>query len=113
MLRAIANRLLARRRSSRKLPSAMKDIRVVHIGGYWRGPNDVVRQMMLGLRQTGAEVLEVCTDDHPDMLDTEGRPYDRGTYGPVWIRPQYLSQLIGSFSPHVVVCNAGGLGFRT
>ena len=28
----------------------------------------------LGLEQAGAEVLEYCTDAHPEALDTEGRP---------------------------------------
>ena len=57
-------------------------LRAFHVGGYWRGANDMVRQMMLGLRAAGAEVLEYSTDDHPEALDTEGRPYDRGTTGP-------------------------------
>lgn len=97
----------------RKLPDNMADMRIVHIGGYWRGPNDVVRQMMLGLGETGAQVLEVCTDDHRGMLESEVQPYDRGTSGPVWINCDYLARLTGSFRPHVIVCNAGGLGFRT
>ena len=54
-------------------------LRALHIGGYWRGANDMVRQMMLGLRSTGATVVEYNTDDHPEALDTEGRHYDRGT----------------------------------
>jgi hypothetical protein len=52
-------------------------LRIIHIGGYWRGLNDVVRQMMLGLCSTGAAVLEYNTDDHPQALDTESRVYDR------------------------------------
>src|SRR3954471_21724641 len=87
-------------------------LRAVHVGGYWRGPNDMVRQMMLGLRAAGAEVLEVCTDEHPEALDTEGRPYDRGTTGPVWLRREALSPVLERFEPHLVVCNAGGLAFR-
>jgi spore maturation protein CgeB len=87
-------------------------LRAFHIGGYWRGANDMVRQMMLGLRAAGAEVLEYSTDDHPEALDTEGRPYDRGTTGPVWLRWEHLRQPIGRFDPHLVLCNAGGLSFR-
>jgi spore maturation protein CgeB len=98
--------------TARKLPARIEDMRVVHIGGYWRGPNDVVRQMLLGLRQTGAEVLEVCTDEHPGMLETEAQPYDRGTSHPVWIKRDYLARLIGHFQPDVIICNAGGLGFH-
>ena len=33
----------------------------------------MVRQMMLGLRSTGATVVEYATDDHREALDTEGR----------------------------------------
>lgn len=87
-------------------------LRAVHVGGYWRGPNDMVRQMMLGLRAAGAEVLEYCTDDHPEALDTEGRPYDRGTTGPVWLRWEHLREPVERFGPHLIVCNAGGLSFR-
>jgi spore maturation protein CgeB len=87
-------------------------LRAVHVGGYWRGPNDMVRQMMLGLRAAGAEVLEYSTDDHPEALDTEGRPYDRGTTGPVWLRWERLREPVERFAPHLIVCNAGGLSFR-
>jgi len=87
-------------------------LRVFHIGGYWRGANDMVRQMMLGLRAAGAEVLEYSTDEHREALDTEGRLYDRGTTGPVWLRWEHLREPLERFAPHLVVCNAGGLSFR-
>jgi glycosyltransferase involved in cell wall biosynthesis len=92
--------------------AADADVRALHIGGYWRGENDMVRQMMLGLRSTGAEVAEFSTDEHRDALDTEGRPYDRGTTGPVWLRYERLAGEIERLRPNLVVCNAGGLGFR-
>lgn len=85
---------------------------MLHIGGYWRGPNDMVRHMMLGLRAAGARVLEYSTDDHPEALDTEGRLYDRGSTGPVWLRFEHLRGRVESFAPHLVICNAGGLSFR-
>jgi hypothetical protein len=87
-------------------------LRAFHIGGYWRGANDMVRQMMLGLRAAGAEVCEYSTDDHREALDTEGRLYDRGTTGPVWLRWEHLREPLARFDPHLVVCNAGGLSFR-
>ena len=87
-------------------------VRALHIGGYWRGENDMVRQMMLGLRSTGAEVVEYSTDDHREALDNEGRPYDRGTSGPVWLRYECLASVIAAVRPNLVVCNAGGLSFR-
>jgi hypothetical protein len=72
----------------------------------------MVRQMMLGLRSAGVEVCEYDTDEHPQALDTEGRPYDRGTYGPVWLRWEVLGAELEAFDPHLVICNAGGLSFR-
>ncbi|HEX4495764.1 MAG TPA: glycosyltransferase [Thermoanaerobaculia bacterium] len=87
-------------------------LRAFHIGGYWRGANDMVRQMMLGLRAAGAEVHEYSTDEHREALDTEGRPYDRGTTGPVWLRFERLREPLERFAPHLIVCNAGGLSFR-
>jgi len=87
-------------------------LRAFHIGGYWRGPNDMVQQMMLGLRSTGAYVWEHNTDEHPEALDTEGRPYDRGTTGAVWLRWEALREQLEAVRPHLIVCNAGGLSFR-
>jgi hypothetical protein len=93
-------------------PPASRPLRAFHVGGYWRGDNDMVRQMMLGLGASGAEVLEYCTDRHPEALDTEGRPYDRGTTGPVWLRWEALAAPLAAFAPDLVICNAGGLAFR-
>lgn len=87
-------------------------LRVLHIGGYWRGPNDMVRQMMLGLRQVGLEVHEFDTDRNRGALDTDSRSYDRGTTGPVWLRYEAIEPLIAEKAPHLIVCNAGGLSFR-
>ena len=96
----------------RLLAAGNADVRALHIGGYWRGENDMVRQMMLGLRSTGAEVVEYSTDEHRDALDTGDRPYDRGTFGPVWLRYGHLAEAIERLRPNLVVCNAGGLSFR-
>ena len=87
-------------------------LRVFHIGGYWRGANDMVRQMMLGLRSAGAEVFEYSTDDHREALNTDGRPYDRGTTCPVWLRWEEIAAPIRHVDPHLIICNAGGLAFR-
>lgn len=86
--------------------------RTLHIGGYWRGPNDIVRQMMLGLRAAGAEVLEFNTDERPEALDPGGIPYDRGTNGPVWLKWEVIGPEIEAFHPELIICNAGGLSFR-
>jgi spore maturation protein CgeB len=94
-----------------QMPSALHSLRVLHIGGYWRGPNDMVRHMVAGLEAAGARVLVYNTDQHPEALDTGNRPYDRGNHGPVWIRDENLQDQMTQFNPHVVVCNAGGLSF--
>jgi spore maturation protein CgeB len=88
-----------------------RGLRVFHIGGYWRGANDVVRHMMLGLRDAGAEVYEFNTDDHRDALDTRGRPYRRGGDAPVWLRWEVVGPALEAFDPELVICNAGGLSF--
>jgi len=88
------------------------ELRVFHIGGYWRGQNDAVRQVMLGLRGAGALVHEYCTDEHPEALDCDGRGWDRGTTGPVWLRWEALKDEIEAFRPDLIVCDAGGLSFR-
>jgi spore maturation protein CgeB len=72
----------------------------------------MVRQMMLGLRAAGADVLEFSTDEHPEALDTEDRPYDRGSTGPVWLRWECLRPHVEQNRFHLIVCNAGGLSFR-
>jgi spore maturation protein CgeB len=72
----------------------------------------MVRQMMLGLKAAGAEVYEYNTDENPEALDCEGRVYDRGTFGPVWLRSDVLQPLLDQFRPDLIVCNAGGLSFR-
>ena len=86
--------------------------RTLHIGGYWRGQNDIVRQMMLGLRAAGAEVFEFNTDQRLEALETDGIAYDRGTSGPVWLKWEALRPVIETFQPELIVCNAGGLSFR-
>jgi spore maturation protein CgeB len=72
----------------------------------------MVRQMMCGLGAAGAECLEYNTDQHPEALDCEGRSYDRGRYGPVWLRWEALGPVVEKFRPELIVCNAGGLSFR-
>lgn len=87
-------------------------LRLLYIGGYWRGPNDMVAQMLQGLRLTGADVVDFNTDQNQDALETDGVPYDMGTSGPVWLKWDRLLPLILTLRPHAVICNAGGLSFR-
>ena len=93
-------------------PPSTARLRVFYIGGYWRGPNDMVAQMLGGLKALGINVYEFNTDEHQDALDTDQVPYDRGTSSPVWLVREKVSPSILRFHPHLVICNAGGLSFR-
>lgn len=93
-------------------PLTLSSLRVFHIGGYWRGPKDIVAQMFQGLETICSNVFEFNTDENRNALCTENRPYDRGTNGPVWIQKEKVFPLILKFRPHLVICNAGGLSFR-
>jgi len=91
---------------------ALSSLRIFHIGGYWRGPKDIVAQMVHGLETICPNVFEFNTDENRDALHTENRPYDRGTYGPVWLIKKKVFPLIMKYRPHLIICNAGGLSFR-
>jgi hypothetical protein len=103
----LQNKLLQRLR-----PPSPAELRVFYIGGYWRGSNDMVAQMLGGLKAVGVTVQAFNTDDHPEALETDGIPYDRGTSGPVWLVREKLFPSILKFRPHLIICNAGGLSFR-
>lgn len=103
----LQNRIISRLR-----PPAPGKLRIFYIGGYWRGPNDMVAQMLQGLRATGVQVTDFNTDKNQDALETDGHPYDMGTSSPVWLVRAKLFPLIFRFHPHIVICNAGGLSFR-
>src|SRR5215213_3468900 len=92
-------------------PPRPAHLRVFYIGGYWRGPNDMVAQMLQGLRATGVQVIDFNTDKNRDALETDGQ-YDMGTTSPVWLVRGKLFPLIFRVRPHLVICNAGGLSFR-
>jgi spore maturation protein CgeB len=98
--------------TSQLKPPRPAQLRVFYIGGYWRGPNDMVAQMLQGLRSTGVKVVDFDTDKNRDALETDGQPYDMGTSSPVWLVRGKLFPLIFRFRPHIVICNAGGLSFR-
>ena len=94
-------------------PLTLSNLRVFHIGGHWRGPKDIVAQMFQGLETICSNVLLFNTDENCDALYTDNRPYDRGTNGPVWILKKKVFPLILKFRPHLIICNAGGLSFRS
>lgn len=66
---------------------------------------------MLGLRGAGAEVVEYITDDHPEALNGSHEQTSYGASHPMWLQWDALKAEIEGFSPHLIVCNAGGLSF--
>jgi spore maturation protein CgeB len=85
--------------------------RVLFIGGFWMGRSDVVYQMYQALRDVAtAELYD--TDRNRSALDCNGRPYDYGFAGPVYIRFEAIERRIRRFRPDIIVCCAGGLSFR-
>jgi spore maturation protein CgeB len=90
----------------------LEQLKVFHIGAYWRGENDVVHQLMVSLRSLGPEVYEYNTDEHRDVLDCEGRVYNRGGSGPVWLRWEMIRPEIEAFDPDLIICDGGGVSFR-
>ena len=92
-------------------PRRWEDLRVLFIGGYWMGDNDLVKIYLRSLRDLCPNVQEFSTEDHRDALDCMGRPYDYGAHGPVYIRQGAIDGILRSFSPHLIVCCAGGLSF--
>lgn len=93
-------------------PLAPAELRVFYIGGYWRGSNDMVAQMLNGLKATGVTVQDFNTDENHSAMETDGVPYDRGTSGPVWLVREKLFPPTLEFRPHLIICSAGGLSFR-
>ena len=94
--------------------SAMQSLaalRILFIGGYYRVLMDPVRTYLCTLQDLGADVVEYCTDQHRDMLDFGTRPYDCGSYGPVYVKWEGIRSIMEQHQPHLVVCCAGGLGF--
>jgi Glycosyl transferases group 1 len=89
----------------------LESLRVLFIGGYWMGANDVVRMYLCGLQDLGVSVREYCTDDHRDVLDHGARPYCRGTQGPVYLKWDALRPVVEEHDPDMIVCCAGGLAF--
>ena len=91
---------------------SLESLRVLFIGGYWMGAMDAVRVYLCGIQDLGASVVEYCTDHHLDALDHGERPYDRGSYGPVYLKWEALRPVVERHDPHLVVCCAGGLAFH-
>ena len=93
-------------------PPRAEDLRVLFMGGFWMGANDLVKMYLRSLQDFGAEVCAYSTDSHRDALDCGGRSYDYGYMGPVYLRYERVRGLIEDFNPHLIVCCAGGLSFR-
>ena len=93
-------------------PRRWRDLRVLFIGGYWMGDNDLVRMWLRSLQDLTPHVVEYSTEEHRDALDHGDRPYDYGRWGPVYLKPEHLRPVIAAHRPHLIVCCAGGLSFH-
>jgi len=74
-------------------------LRVLFIGGYWMGAMDVVRMYLGGIQDLGASVVEYCTDQNLGALDYGERPYDRGTFGPVYLKWEAIRPIVEQHDP--------------
>jgi hypothetical protein len=88
-----------------------EELRVLFVGGYWMGDNDLVKIYLRSLRDLTPHVYEYSTEDHRDALDCGGRDYDYGRWGPVHLKPDHLQPVIDDHRPHLIICCAGGLSF--
>ncbi|HUT53005.1 MAG TPA: glycosyltransferase [bacterium] len=87
--------------------------RVLHLGSYLHGVNDIVYLM----RQ---DLTPLCELTAVDMRLYPGRwrywPLHRPLVEPEgkvnWIRPERIGRIIARARPEAIICNAGGLSFR-
>lgn len=93
------------------MPNPDCPLRAFHIGRYWRKDNDMVYNIMCGLRDSGVTVFEFNADKHPEALDDRDRQPRSGSWGPTWIKWDQVQPLIEDFAPDVIICNAGGFSF--
>ncbi|HUW84237.1 MAG TPA: glycosyltransferase [Phycisphaerae bacterium] len=82
-------------------------MKVLHIGSYWMGENDIVQRMAAVLSEM---VPTVCIDTllyqngWHRWVEREGEVY--------WLREDALLPVVEQERPDVIVCNAGGHGIR-
>jgi len=55
------------------LGAADRRLKAVHIGRYWRKDADVVFNMLQGLIDSGADVLEIDANEYPAAIDLSER----------------------------------------
>ena len=87
-------------------------LRVLHVGSYAQGVNDIVYLMQRGL----APLCELKALD-PRLyrrvlrvrIPSSWVDRDEGRH---WLRREKIEPVLRDFGPDVVVCNAGGLSFR-
>ncbi|MFU7592312.1 CgeB family protein [Priestia sp. RMT2NF4] len=84
-------------------------LRIAHFGRYGEGSTDIVKSMLLSLREMGHIVQEWDTGTHPEWVSN---PYKRhGGNGPVYILLDLIRNELMDFKPDLIICNAGGHTF--
>ncbi len=87
-------------------------LRVLHLGSYFQGENDIVNLMQRGL----APLCDMKAVDLQLYRTLRGRRIPSSWVEPDegrnWLRPDKIDPIIEAFQPHVIICNAGGISFR-
>lgn len=89
--------------------------RILHLGAFANGPNDIVASLLRALEQLGHTVLHVDTKRTQANLARGLVDYSEGEaggFGPYYVNPQVLEPALAEFDPQIIVCNAGGLAWR-
>jgi len=87
----------------------------LHLGAFANGETDVVASLRRALVNLGHTVLHLDTRRTKENLAKgligydEGRP---GGFGPYFVNLSKLERVLDLFQPQIIVCDAGGLGWR-
>lgn len=82
-------------------------LRIVFVGNFFQGPTGIVASMHRALENLGHTVFKLDTKRHKDVLDRSSGA--TGGYGPIWFKPEAVSQIISTFRPDALVLCAGGM----
>lgn len=99
-----------RRQFRDRLIEAGQQWRILFIGRFAFGPNDIVACLLRALRNIGHQVFYLNTDRHPDIIDN---PHQcQAGFGPLFVRPRRFERILEAFDPQIILCCAGGYVFE-
>jgi len=76
-------------------------LRVLFFGGYWMGAMDVSACIWVESR-IWAPAWSSIVRSEPGALDYGERPYDRGTFGPVYLKWEAIRPIVEQHDPDLV-----------